>query len=156
VTDALHRVDVDKVALVAANATLTSTNASLIMLNAGLHATVASLHEELAESVSLQMFREVHRAAAGPVIEAIHAVNGSHVTASTIEPAPVSRNDVVQFLTALGWSQQEVESFKSQGVTGEVLFTDMNAAMYESFGVSPLHIVTLTRTLRQWKNGWGD
>ena len=150
-----RRAEVENAALTATNAALTTANASLTTMNASMTATISFLHTKLANSVSIHVFREVHSAAAAPVIEAIHAVNGRHASASTIEAQLESQDDVVQLFTALGWSKQEIEPFKNQGVTGEVLLTDVTAAMCESFGVSPLHIATLTRTLQKWKKGWG-
>jgi hypothetical protein len=61
------------------------------------------LHEKLANSVSIHVFREVHSAAAAPVI----------ASASTIEAPLESQDDVVQLFTALGWSKQEIEAFKN-------------------------------------------
>jgi crotonobetainyl-CoA:carnitine CoA-transferase CaiB-like acyl-CoA transferase len=147
--------EVKNATLTATNAGLTSAHASLTATNTELGLTIAALHKQVANSMSLQVFREVHKAAASPVIEAIHAVNGSSAPVPVPDGPPRSHEDVVAFFNRLGWSSDEIQQFQTEGVTGEVLLNDINVAMCHAFGVSALHILTLTRRLQKWNPAWG-
>jgi hypothetical protein len=147
--------EVSNATLTATNVGLTSARESLTATNIELGVMIAGLHKQLANSMSLQAFREVHRAAASPVIEAIHAVNGSSSTVSVVDSPPESHEDVVAFFNRLGWRSEEIQKFQTEGVTGEVLLNDITVAMCQTFGVSALHISTLTRLLQRWNPDWG-
>lgn len=148
-----QQLQVDNATLTATNVGLTSAQAALSTTNKELVVIIASLHEQLANSMSMRVFREVHKASATPVIEAIHAVNGRR---TTVDGPPESQEDVVAFFTRLGWSGDEIQQFESAGVTGDVLLNDITVAMCQTFGVSVLHIRTLTRLLRKWNPEWGS
>ena len=105
-------------------ASLEATNRALTAAATNQKETLQASQLALSKSVTLDMFTAVQHASSQPVIDAIHAVNGTpygerKAASDPADQPPKSKQDVAAFLGGLEWSSDQIDQFSS--VTGESL-----------------------------------
>jgi hypothetical protein len=139
-------------------ASLEATNRALTEAATNQKEMLQASQLALSKSVTLEMFTAVQHASSQPVLDAIHAVNGTpygerKAASDPADQPPKSKQDVAAFLGGLEWSSNQIDQFSS--VTGESLLFDVTPKMCREFGVSDIELLTLTRRLQQWRKDWG-